>query len=214
MMKVVFIGSLPAVLVLGLIGTGLPVGASGCTSSSPTAASSTVASASRPPPQTFQLTVTAVDTTFVTRDHFIASVEMQISGEPFAQAMGRDLSRYSRDFACQSTSPPGLPCSPSTYFDPALNNGVAGGPNGRIDLPGFASAVESYEYSKQPMNNIAFESGAGTSLAFGQVLNPTGAIGADALQGLRNWVQHLAILANTTARTVSADVTPENPLGW
>jgi hypothetical protein len=214
MMKVVFIGSLPAVLVLGLIGTGLPVGASGCTSSSPTAASSTVASASRPPPQTFQLTVTAVDTTFVTRDHFIASVEMQISGEPFAQAMGRDLSGYSRDFACQSTSPPGLPCSPSTYFDPALNNGVAGGPNGRIDLPGFASAVESYEYSKQPMNNIAFESGAGTSLAFGQVLNPTGAIGADALQGLRNWVQHLAILANTTARTVSADVTPENPLGW
>src|ERR1700689_3394335 len=78
--------------------------------------------------QTLQLNVvTPVDTTFVTRDHFIASVEMQISGEPFAQAMGRDLGGYSRDFACQT-----CPCSPSTYFDPALNDGVAGGPNGRI----------------------------------------------------------------------------------
>jgi len=42
-------------------------------------------------PQTFALTVTAVDTTFVTRDHFLAGVEMQLSGEPFAQAMGRLL---------------------------------------------------------------------------------------------------------------------------
>ena len=126
-------------LALLAIGTGLPVGASGCTSS-PVPPSSTVASDLRPPPQTFQLTVTAVDTTFVTRDHFIASVEMQISGEPFAEAMGRDLSCFSRDFACQSTSPPGLPCSPSQYFDPALNGGVSGGSNGRIDLPGFASA--------------------------------------------------------------------------
>src|SRR5580704_19603401 len=159
--------------------------------------------------QTLQLNITAVDTTFVTRDHFIASVEMQLSGEPFAEAMGRDLNGFSRDFVCQLSA-----CQASIYYDPALNNGLAGGPNGRIDLPGFATAVESYEYSKQPMNNVAFESGAGTSLAFGQVLNPTGAIGADALQGLRNWVQHLAILANTTARTVSADVTPENPLGW
>jgi hypothetical protein len=162
-----------------------------------------------PAPQTLQLAVTAVDTTFVTRDHFIASVEMQISGEPFAEAMGRDLSGYSRDFVCQLSA-----CSPSTYYDPSLNGGVAGGPNGRIDLAGYASAVESYEYSKQPMNNIAFESGAGTSLAFGPVINPTGATGSDALANLRAWVQHAAVGANTTARTVSADVTPGNPLGW
>jgi hypothetical protein len=162
-----------------------------------------------PVPQTLRLDVSAVDTTFATRDHFIASVEMQISGEPFAEAMGRDLGGYSRDFVCQLSD-----CSPSIYYDPALNDGVVAGPNGRIDLPGFASAVESYEYSKQPMNNIAFESGAGTSLAFGPVLNPTGVIGADALQGLRAWVQRIAVEANTTARDVSAEVTPTNPLGW
>ena len=32
------------------------------------------------------------------------------------------------------------------------------------------------------MNNLAFESGAGTSLLFGPLLNPTGATGVDALQ--------------------------------
>src|SRR5580658_6449135 len=120
-----------------------------------------------PTPQKLQLNVSAVDTTFVTRDHFIASVEMQISGEPFAQAMGRDLAGYSRDFFCQSSL-----CSPDIYHDPALNNGVAGGKVGRTDIAGYSTAVESYEYSKQPMNNIAFESGAGTALSFGPVLNP------------------------------------------
>jgi hypothetical protein len=160
-------------------------------------------------PKSYALTVSAVDTTFVTRDHFMAAVEMQISGEPFAEAMGRDLGGYSRDFVCQSDT-----CSPSTYFDPALNNGMAGGPNGRTDLAGFSSGVESYEYSKQPMNNIAFESGAGTSLAFGPVLNPTGATGADALASLRAWVQQLAVEANTVSRFVTTDATPANPLGW
>jgi hypothetical protein len=158
---------------------------------------------------TYALTVSAVDITFVTRDHFMAAVEMQISGEPFAEAMGRDLVGYSRDFVCQSDT-----CSPSIYFDPALNGGMAGGPNGRPDLPGFASAVESYEYSKQPMNNIAFESGAGTSLVFGPVLNPTGATGADASTLLRGWVQKLAVEANTVSRFVTPDATANNPLGW
>src|SRR5580658_2412264 len=220
MMKVVFIGGVPAALVLLGVSLGLPVvGAAACTSSRSTQSTSASAVDTRPIQQTFQLNVTARDTTFVTRDHFIASVEMQISGEPFAQAMGRNLAGFSRDYACPTTaatldSDAGLYCQASIYFDPALNNGVAGGKNGRVDLPGFASAVESYEYSKQPMNNIAFESGAGTSLAFGPVLNPVGATGGDALEGLRDWVQHLAILANTTARTVTADVTQTNPLGW
>jgi hypothetical protein len=159
--------------------------------------------------QTLRLDVTSVDTTFTTRDHFIASVEMQIAGEPFAEAMGRDLSGYSRDYVCQLAV-----CSPSQYYDPELNDGVAGGPLSRTDLAGFGSAVESYEYSKQPMNDIAFESGAGTSLAFGPVLDASGAVGSDALAGLRAWVQQVAVEANTTARDVSAQATPENPLGW
>ncbi len=91
---------------------------------------------------------------------------------------------------------------------------MAGGPVGRVDLAGYSTAVESYEYSKQPMNNIAFESGAGTSLVFGPVLSANGATGADALQGLRAWEQQLAVEADTTARTFSMTVTPENPIGW
>src|SRR5271165_4655656 len=78
--------------------------------STPPSAPPSTTARSRPPVQTFQLNVTAVDTTFVTRDHFIASVEMQISGEPFAEAMGRQLGGYSRDFACNNRM-----CSPSTY---------------------------------------------------------------------------------------------------
>ncbi|HEY3817986.1 MAG TPA: hypothetical protein VGL81_12485 [Polyangiaceae bacterium] len=186
--------------------------AASCKTSSPvTEKADPDASDGPPTPQTLQLTVSpgAVDTSFVTRDHFIASVEMQISGEPFAEAMGRQLGGYSRDFVCQLSA-----CSPSIYYDPALNGGVVAGPNGRTDLPGFASAVESYEYSKQPMNNVAFESGAGTSLAFGPVLDPAGATGADALQGLRAWVQRVAVEANTTARDVTSAITPNNPLGW
>jgi hypothetical protein len=167
---------------------------------------------SSPPPASqggVALTVTAVDPTITTEDHFIASVEMQISGEPFAEAMGRDLGGYSRDYTCQDSI-----CSPSVYYDPALNGGMAGGPSGRMDLAGFSSAVESYEYSKQPMNNVAFESGAGTSLLFGPVLNAAGATGSAALTLARNWVQQLASESNATSRFVSSTATPDNPLGW
>lgn len=156
-----------------------------------------------------KLTVTSVDTRFVTREHFVAAVEMQISGEPLAEAMGRQLKGFSRDFACQEPV-----CSPDSYFDPALNHGVAGGPIGRIDLAGFSTAVESYEYSKQAMNNIAFESGAGTSLAFGPVLNPKRLVGSDALGGLRDWVQRIAVAANANTSVVSSQASATNPLGW
>jgi hypothetical protein len=189
---------------LGLI---VVLATAACSSSPGTSA--TAPGTARVTPQTLQLNVTSVDTTFTTRDHFIASVEMQISGEPFAEAMGRNLSGFSRDFVCQLSV-----CQASIYYDPALNNGVAGGPQGRIDLSGFATAVESYEYSKQPMNNIAFESGAGTSLAFGPVINPTGSTDAAALSGLRTWVQSAAGQANTFSRSASPVVTPANPLGW
>jgi len=155
------------------------------------------------PPQTYALTVTAVDTTFDTEDHFIAAVEMQLSGEPFAEAMGRDLTGYSRDYACQDAT-----CSPSMYFDPTSTDG-----SGVIDLAGYSSAIESYEYSKQPMNNIAFESGAGTSLLFGPVLNPTGATGTDALALAQTWFEHIGSQSNAGGRYVQA-VGATNPLGW
>ena len=36
------------------------------------------------------------DKTFYVADHFLASIEMQISGEPFAQLLGRNLAGYDR----------------------------------------------------------------------------------------------------------------------
>jgi hypothetical protein len=143
------------------------------------------------------IAIAARDTRFVVREHMLAAVEMQLSGEPFATAMGRELTSYSRDW---------LP--PNIYFDTSASSF---GP--RIDLPGFSSAIESYEYSKQPMNNLAFESGAGLSLAYGALLDPTGD-GATGCANLRTTVQHLATESNATARYVSAAATPTNPLGW
>ena len=51
--------------------------------------------ASVPTPSTY-FTAERTDTTFVTADHFLASIEMQISGEPFAQLLGRNLAGYDR----------------------------------------------------------------------------------------------------------------------
>jgi hypothetical protein len=161
------------------------------------------------PPQTFALDVTAVDTTFVTEDHFIAAVEMQLSGEPFAEAMGRDLGGYIRDYSCQAAV-----CSASIYHDPTIDDG---GDNAVTDLAGFSSAVESYEYSKQPMNNIAFESGAGTSLLFGPVLNPGAATGAAALTLAQGWIQRMSVESNAVSRFVvlpGADGGGGYVLGW
>ena len=118
--------------------------------------------------------------------------------------MGRDLGGYSRDYACQ-----GSVCSPSLYVDPA----AADAGDGIVDLAGYSSGIESYEYSKQPMNNIAFESGAGTSLLFGPVLNPGGATGTEALTLAQTWFLHMASESNAGGKYVS---TPgaANPLGW
>ena len=116
------------------------------------------------PPQTLALTVTAVDTTFVTEDHFIASVEMQLVGRAVRRGDGPRPRRLQR----ATTSARRTSAQPSIYDDPDSTDGTE-----QVDSPGYSSAVESYEYSKQPMNNIAFESGAGTSLLFGPVLNPT-----------------------------------------
>jgi hypothetical protein len=145
----------------------------------------------------YALNVTAIDRRFDTRDHFIASVEMQLSGEPFAEAMGRDVAGYARDYTCQ-----GSVCSPSVYADPEAPLVDGGAPEPVIDLAGFSSGIESYEYSKQPMNDIAFESGAGTSLLFGPVSNPERATGAAALKLAQDFVGHVA------------DETPRHASSW
>ena len=46
-----------------------------------------------PAPVTF-FTSQTTDRQFHTADHFLASIEMQISGEPFAQLLGRSLGGY------------------------------------------------------------------------------------------------------------------------
>jgi hypothetical protein len=171
-------------------------------------AATTRAADAGPVAQSLALEVSAVDTRFETRDHFIASVEMQLSGEPFAQAMGRDVTGFSRDYTCKAHD-----CSPDGYVDPTAKNPDGGMPQPRIDLAGFSTAIESYEYSKQPMNNIAFESGAGTSLLFGPVLNPDGRTGQAALKLAQDWMTHMASRSNATLRVVVGD-SAATALGW
>ncbi|HEX7842310.1 MAG TPA: hypothetical protein VF469_32785 [Kofleriaceae bacterium] len=160
------------------------------------------------------ITMTVGSTRFVTREHMLAAGEMQISGEPLAEAMGRDLGAYSRDFV-----------PPDVYQDTTLNRLW-------VDIPGFSTGVESYEYSKQPMNNLAFESGAGTALAYGPVVNPAGATGAAALGLLGDAVQHFGAGSHADGLYVFAPGTfptnnpggasnpkgvglgANNPLGW
>jgi hypothetical protein len=133
---------------------------------------------------TVTITATVTSTRFVTREHMLAAGEMQISGEPLAEAMGRTLANYSRDRV-----PTDL------YFDPDIVLSWT-------DLAGFSTAVESYEYSKQPMNMLAFESGAGTSLAYGPLVTDLG-----------TQIQHYAAGSNVLGRFVTSP-SGTNPLGW
>ncbi len=143
------------------------------------------------------ITAQVTSTRFVTREHMLAAGEMQISGEPLAEAMGRDLSHYSRDLL-----------TPDIYND--ADNGVFW-----VDLPGFSTAIESYEYSKQPMNNLAFEAGAGPSLVYGPLVDTDGASGPAATAHLATLIQHFAVGSNARDRWVFAAGTfpPNNPLG-
>jgi hypothetical protein len=181
-----------AVVLMGGGSGGCHAGAAGSSDSS--SLESTGAAASDPP-QTATLTSTVGSTRFVTREHFLAAGEMQISGEPLAQAMGRNLTNYSRDHI-----PPDL------YFDSSSATSSSS-----IDLPGFSTGVESYEYSKQAMNNVAFESGAGTSMAYAPLVNPSGLTGAAATAVLAARVQHFAAASNALGRFVfPADTFPSN----
>jgi hypothetical protein len=151
------------------------------------------------------ITSTVDSTRFVTREHMLAAGEMQISGEPFAEAMGRDLGGYSRNLV-----------PPDVYVDPA---GIYG-----VDLAGFSTAVESYEYSKQPMNGLAFEYGAGTSLAQAPLVGGNAALialvhhFAEATNALGKWVFPAGTFP---ANNPYGDVNPtgtgtgaRNPIGW
>jgi hypothetical protein len=162
------------------------------------------------------LTATVNSTRSVVREHLLASGEMQISGEPLAESMGRDLRNYSRDH---------LPSD--IYFDTSAE---AAGP--WIDLAGFSAGVESYEYSKQAMNNLELESGAGTSLLHGPLVDTAGAGGTAATAAMAARLQQFAAASNALGRFVfppgtfpasnpSGTINPtgagkpeENPLGW
>ncbi|HEX4454135.1 MAG TPA: hypothetical protein VH143_24900 [Kofleriaceae bacterium] len=137
------------------------------------------------------ITATVNSTAFVTREHMLAAAEMQISGEPLATAMGRQLTGYSRD---------ALPTD--IYFEA---DGLYW-----IDLAGFSSGVESYEYSKQPMNGLAFELGAGTPLVFGPVVNPSGLTGSAAVANLGA----IALAASRESDAFGTWTFASEPLAW
>src|SRR5689334_17320837 len=74
-----------------------------------------------PTPPTY-FTARVTDRRFHVADHMLASIEMQLSGEPFAQLLGRSLGGYDR-----------FSRIPDLYVDP-----MGGGP--RVDVLGYAAA--------------------------------------------------------------------------
>jgi hypothetical protein len=144
------------------------------------------------------------DSHFYVADHFLASIEMQISGEPFAQLLGRNLAGYDR-----------FSVRPDLYKD-SVSGSVT------VDPLSYSMAIESYEYSKQPMNNTSFESGAGLSLQFGPLVNPSNVTGDAAFVLLRDRLQHFADQSSTAGEFAGTNwvVSPaptDNPLnvyGW
>ncbi len=124
------------------------------------------------------LKATLVSKTFNVAEHMRASIEMQLSGEPFAQLLGYNLMGFDRTLAL------------TDQYSPVGGAWIT-------DPLGYALAVESYEYSKQPMNNLSFESGAGLSLAFGLLLNPNQEIGDAGYILLVNRFQQFAAESNS-----------------
>jgi hypothetical protein len=155
-----------------------------------------------PTPDTY-FTSTVTDKTFYVADHFLASIEMQISGEPFAQLLGRNLAGYDR-----------FSTTPDLYIDPATSQSI-------VDPLSYSMAIESYEYSKQPMNNTSFESGAGLSLMFAPLLNPGNVTDLAGFQLLHDRTQTFALASSSggpagTNWVVSPSPTanPLNVYGW
>ncbi len=155
-----------------------------------------------PTPDTY-FTAQVTDSRFHVADHMLASIEMQISGEPFAQLLGRNLAGYNRFSSITDQ-----------YLDPDTNETI-------IDALSYSLAIESYEYSKQAMNILAFESGAGLSLMYGPVQNPSNVSGDQAFMLLHDRLEHLALISASGGSPGKAFVivpTPiDNPLnyyGW
>src|SRR5207245_11208939 len=111
-------------------------------------------------------------------EHSPPSFEMQLSGEPCSVLQGYNLGGFNRTLL-------------------TTDQYAADGINYVTDPLGYAMAIESYEYSKQPMNNLSFESGAGLSLQFGPVLNPQQLTGDPAVALLTNRFQLFAAESNS-----------------
>jgi hypothetical protein len=143
-----------------------------------------------------------VDTTQL----MFAAGEMQTSGEPFASLFaGRSLANYDRYLL-----PPNL-------YIVSDYGGTHGYFQTFIDLFGFSTAVESYEYSKYHMNMVANQTGAGVSLVNGPLLARLP--GATALDRLRARMEQLIVAAGTDvggfARIPDGGATnPENDFGF
>lgn len=129
-----------------------------------------------PDTMTAPLAFSRIDAQIRTADLMRAAIEMQFSGEPLAEAMGRTLDGYDRALAVTDQYKP-------SESEPAM-----------IDLAGYSTAVESYEYSKIMMNTVSFESGPGLSMMYGPLINPAPLQTGDAAVALlRTRVQALAI---------------------
>ncbi len=157
-----------------------------------------------PKPLSTKLAATTSSTRLITADQMLASIEMQISGEPFAELLGRDIAGYDR-FSDKADN----------YIDP--ETGVLG-----TDPLGFSLAIESYEYSKQSMNMLSFETGAGLSLQYGPLLNPAAKSGDEAFVLLRDRLQYLGKASRASGAKFGKDFVtspaptndPTNHYGW
>ena len=144
------------------------------------------------------LVISRVNTGAVVADQLRAAIEMQHAGEPLAEAMGRDLAGYDRNAIL------------TDQYEPK-------GSAAMTDIVGYSSAVESYEYSKLAMNAVSFETGAGLSLMYGPLVNPTKQLGAPALGLLRTRIQALAVashagVSGTLGPWVAVPAPTDNPL--
>lgn len=129
------------------------------------------------------LVIKSVNSRALVAEQMRAAIEMQISGEPLAEAAGRDIAGYLRYSMTPDQLQVTTPMSVSNTTDTA----------------GYSMAVESYEYSKMAMNHLSFESGAGLSLMYGPRLNPGNQSGAAALGLLRLRIQALALQSRAGA---------------
>ena len=158
----------------------------------------------RPVPST-PIISTIASTRIETERLMFAAGEMQISGEPFAEDfMGRNLDGYDR-----SALPP-------NQYSPS---GVGG--DEIVDIVGFSTAVESYEYSKFHVNNIALQNYAGPSLAWGPVVNAAGATATDEPTVRARLAGRMDTLLHHSGADVAGfailpppDSNPLNPLGF